>query len=470
MRMRGILGVALLLAVSLGAWASGTLIYEQGSKASAQAGAFVARADDATAVFYNPAGMAFQKGTKLAFNLTYINADVKYENSTPGYTPNGMSVAGTFEDNAKNFFIPSLHFVMPINDRVSLGLSSTAPFNLATDWSDNFPGRFVSRHAKIVTMDVRTALSFKLDEHHAVAIGIDYYDSKVNLVRGLDTSALSTAVNPHQYPSPPFPPGIPYFQASEGSLDAWVRDQALGWNISYMWNAAPYSIGLTYRSKASFSYQGHASFETSPLIGPLASYFPGQDISFELTSVPAQASFGFAYSGNPLTVEFDANWTQWSTYDQSTVHFGTPTSIGSTHVVADEVLPFEWKDGNTFRLGFGYKLSDAYELRWGILYDQAPVPSQTLNPVLPDADRWSIQFGSGYNKGHWSFDWYAMYLKFNNATVKADNYYQYGETGLPDVVLPVYGHIYKTVYPMTPAGSVYKGSAWLLGTQLSYKW
>ena len=37
--------------------ASGFHVFEQGAKASGQAVAFVARADDASAVFYNPAAM-----------------------------------------------------------------------------------------------------------------------------------------------------------------------------------------------------------------------------------------------------------------------------------------------------------------------------------------------------------------------------------------------------------------------------
>lgn len=458
MRMRAILGAGLLLMISVASLASGTLIYEQGSKASAQAGAFVARADDATAMWYNPAGMAFQKGMNFAVNLTYINADVKYKSPT----------LGEYTDNSKNFFLPGIYFTMPLTSKISFGVMANAPFNLSTDWSDTFPGRFASRHAKIVTTDIRPALSFRLDDHHAFAIGLDYYDSKVNLIRGLNTSALSTAINPNMLPSPPFPPGIPFYQYSEGDIDTWVRDQALGWDISYMYKSNEFSLGITYSSKANFSYNGHSSFETSPYIGPLASYFPGQETSLELGTVPAIASIGFAYTGNPLNVEFDANWVQWSSYGDPTVHFGTPTSFHGTPIVANETLPFEWKDTGTYRLGFSYKMSPNYELRWGLLYDQAPVPDKTLNPSLPDQDRWSVQFGSGYQKGGFTFDWYAMYLKFDNANITASNINRYGETGLPTVVVPVYGKLYPTTYPITPDG-YYQGTAWLFGMQVGWK-
>ena len=47
---------------------SGYMVPEQGGKAIGMAGAFVAIADDPSAVFFNPAGLAKQKGTRLYIN------------------------------------------------------------------------------------------------------------------------------------------------------------------------------------------------------------------------------------------------------------------------------------------------------------------------------------------------------------------------------------------------------------------
>ena len=458
MRMRGVVGILLLCAVSVGVMASGTLIYEQSAAAAAQAGAVVARPNDATAVFYNPAGLAFQKNADLQFNMTYINADVKYESPS----------MGNFKDNAKNFFLPAVYFSMPINDRVSFGIMANAPYDLATDWSGNFPGRWASRHAKIVTMNVRPVLAFKLDDHHAFSIGADYYDSQLDLYRSVNTSALSTAINPNRYPSPPYPPGIPYYAPSEGRLMTHLRNQAWGWNVGYMYKNDPFSLGLFYSSKAKFNYSGHTSIRSSAAIGPLAAYFPGEGTKLSLDSVPASARFGFAYSGNPLQVEFDVTWTQWSSWSKSMAHFSNPTSYSGVPLVADEEFVFDWKDTWCYRLGFTYTVNPNWDLRWGLLYDQAPVPDKTLSPVLPDANRWSVQFGTGYHKGAFNLDWYVMYLKFSDANITSSNMYRYGSTGLPDVYLPGQGQIYPTSYPITPDGK-YVGTAWLSGIQMGWK-
>ena len=322
MRTRFALGLLLLVLPAV-LWASGTLIYEQGSKATAQAGAFVARADDATAVFYNPAGIAFAKGMQFSFNETYINTNVHYDTShyDPTYVWKDPSanIAGRYANNAQNFFLEGLYFTMPINDLLSFGVMADSPFDLATDWSNQFPGRFSSRHAKIITYDIRPVLTVRFNNHNAMGFGVDYYDSEIELLRSLNTSALSTAINPNTYPSPPYPAGIPYYVYSEGTIDTHLRDQSWGWNISYMFKDAPWSFGATYRSRASFNYEGHTSFTTSPAIAPLAlaGYFPGQTTRMSLTSVPAIATAGFAYDNKTFTVEFDVQWTEWSTWNKS---------------------------------------------------------------------------------------------------------------------------------------------------------
>ena len=443
-----VLAVAL---VSVSALASGPSVYEMGSKASAQAGAFVARAEDATVVYYNPAGLAFLESSELDFNMTYLNVDGKYSSPT----------MGSHKDNAKNFFIPSAFFATKFNDRVSFGFAVLPHYNLSTDWSDNFPGRFVSRHAKLVTYTYRPAITFKLNDHNALSIGLDYHDSLLNLTRCVDTTIFSTDagngfVNPYN---------IIY---SEGSIDTHLRDQALGWNIAYMGKWDPWSFGITYQSKASFNYDGHTSFETSPLIGAHKYAFAGTRTRAELDAVPATAMIGIAYNGKPLKVEFDVDWTQWSQWDSTWARFQDHTSstirvpvpgVGlipvAVPVVEDEMLYFDWGNTMTYRLGFAYEISPKVELRWGVLYDEAPVPNKTMSPVLPDQDRWSLQFGTGYKGEKLGIDWYIMYLQSKEGDITSNNIYRYNDNGLYS-------------YPMTPDGS-YKFKTWLAGIQVNYK-
>jgi len=458
MRMKGWVSLLLLLAVAPSALASGILVYEQSASASAQAGAVIARVDDPSAIFYNPAGIVFQKGIQFSFNETYIYADVKYKSPT----------LGTYKDNAQNFFIPAVFVTYPLSDRITFGFAVTAPYNLATDWSDDFPGRFASRHSKIVTLDYRPVVAFKINDHNAISVGLDWYDSELNLIRCVNSSALSTAINPHRLPSPPYPNAIPYYSESQVSVDTHLRDQALGFNLGYQYRNKPWSFGLFYHNRPTINYEGHTSFKVPPKLASLANLFPGQDVAVDLNAVPASARMGVAYAGDPLEVEFDVTWDQWSSWGRSKAQFSQHTDFYGTPVVKDEAFIFDWKDTYCFRLGFKYKLNDRVDLYWGALYDQAPVPDATRSPVLPDEDRWSLTIGTGWHKGHFAIDWYAMYLKFRQADVTAQNIYRYGKTGLPLVIVPGFGQVYPTNYPITPDG-YYEGASLLCGITFTYK-
>ncbi|HNQ78024.1 MAG TPA: outer membrane protein transport protein [Acidobacteriota bacterium] len=433
--------------------ASGIAIPEQGSKAAAMCNAFVATADDPTALYYNPAGIAFLKNSNLTFNMTYVRPDIKYESPT----------LGSHENRAKNFFIPSVYFTMPLNEKVFFGFSVGAPYALATDWHDNFPGRFASRHAKIQTINYHPVFAFKFDDRNALSIGLDYYDSQINLIRAVDTTAFSSYVQD-------LAGNAPYtILPSEGTLDTRVRDQAFGFDIGYLYKSAPWSFGITYKSKAEFDYEGHSSFERSRYLLPgNAAAFPGEETSFELGSVPALLQTGVSYDTGRLLTEFDLQWTNWSQFDQAEVHFdkhtlgtiyvwaGTPVAYVNVPVVEDEILPFDWEDTMAYRLGFNYRFSDMTEIRWGIVYDESPVPAETLSPVLPDTDRWMLTFGTGHKIGAWTLDWYIQYIKFDKGEIDHDNIYRYNHNGLYE-------------YPMTHDGH-YKGNSWLAGIQVSYGW
>lgn len=432
-------------------FASGTMIPEQGSKASAMGNAFVATADDPTALYYNPAGITFLDGYKFTFNFSYVNPHIKYESPT----------LGKFSQQAKNFFIPSFYLTMPLSEKLLFGFSVSTPYALATDWPDNFPGRFVSRHAKITTINYHPVIAFKLNEKNAISFGVDYYDSKINLIRSVDSTILSSYVQD-------LTGNAPYtIIPSEVSIDTNVRDQAFGFDIGYLYKDTPWSFGLTYKSKASFGYKGHVSFETSPFLhngNDLA--FVGQSVNFDFDSVPAIIQAGLAYESGNLRSEFDVQWSNWSQWDSTKVHFKQHTTGGvwvwanapvlytSVPVIDDETLIFDWSDTMAYRLGFNYKYSDRTSLRWGIVYDEAPIPDKTLSPVLPDKDRWMVTFGEGYSFGKWNVDWYIQYIKFQNGDILATNIYRYNNNGL-------------YTYPLTPDGK-YKGYSYLAGIQLTY--
>jgi len=67
--------LAALTAPAASARAGGLFIPGYGSQAQPRAGAFVAKADDPSALYYNPAGLAKQKGTSIHLGFNFVDFD-----------------------------------------------------------------------------------------------------------------------------------------------------------------------------------------------------------------------------------------------------------------------------------------------------------------------------------------------------------------------------------------------------------
>src|ERR1051325_6097641 len=81
--------LAALLVCSQTIWASGCSSLELGSRAAGMGGAFTAVADDGSAIFYNPAGIAFQKGMRIEMDGFLVKGFFHF---TPSSVPAGTVV------------------------------------------------------------------------------------------------------------------------------------------------------------------------------------------------------------------------------------------------------------------------------------------------------------------------------------------------------------------------------------------
>ena len=65
----------------------------------------------------------------------------------------------------------------------------------------------------------------------------------------------------------------------------------------------------------------------------------------------------------------------------------------------DEVVPSNWEDSWFFAIGATYRHSSRLTARFGLAYDQSPVPDGTRTPRVPDEDRTWVSIGLKYALG-----------------------------------------------------------------------
>lgn len=372
-------------------WASGFNIYEQGAKASGLAGAFVAQADDASANWYNPAALVWLEDSEfqIGTNLITAGGDTEFTSSDPAF---GLRTATTFEPNSSIETPSHLYYVRKINPNIAFGIGVNNPFGLVTDW-DTRPITFSAVRSDLVTFVVNPNVAFRLTDTWSVAVGADYILADVK-----DFSRevpINLDANPATFE-------VVGFSNLSGDGDD------IGWNLALSHRSGRSSFGLTYRSGFSVDIDGDIDYAN---FGPLAGLFPSSPGATTL-ELPATAAIGFAFGvSDAWTMEVDVAWAEWSAFKELAIDIQNNTAQSRDLVVRED-----WDDSMSYRVGLNYQASEANAWRFGLVYDESPVPEETLRPSIPDANRTGASIGFGHTGSVLGVNLYYMALQFDDIT------------------------------------------------------
>jgi len=380
--------------------AAGFSIFEQSAKATGMADAVTAQSDDPSAIFYNPGGVAFFDKAAGSVGVTYITetrANFQGANPFPG---DGVTAV----EHRLQAFPPHAYWVQPITSQFKVGIGFESPFGLTTQWNnpDNFAGRFLSTRAAILDLDINPTIAWQVTPELGIGIGGIARVSKVELERD------AAAEDPFTFTT---------VNAAKVKLSS-NDDEGYGFDLGFLHKPTSWlSWGASYRSKITVDYSGSAVLFPRPSGDPNFDAILAQSLPFN-TNIPVktqikfpdQASLGFAFKLMPaLTVEVDGNYFGWGSFNSVPITFPTGQLMSTT------VLE-KWKNSYAGRIGVNWASSAMWQWRAGYVYDQTPQPEQTVNPLLPDANRNGITVGAGYTGKNFNADLGIMYLFFADRT------------------------------------------------------
>ena len=350
--------LALLLALwslTAPAWGGGFTLSQQGTAAMAQGAAFVAEADDPSAIYYNPAGL-----NQIQRPVFYTSGFLYYPDRE--FHGSGLS-AGTEHQLSQTM---SAYFVFPVIPRLSVGISYFSPFGLGSKWPSTWPGRYLSTYSSLKTYTLNPVASVKLLDNLSLAAGFDVMWSSVEINRN-----TPNVMRGHQFP--------------DGEASLCGNGHGWGYNLGVLYEpVAGVKLGASYRSEITVKYFGTLELSLPP---PFSGLVPAHIGGSAPLTFPPSVTWGIAYGClKPFTFEFDTTWTGWSTYDQLQVKLDTPIPVNgvSTSVIT---TPKNWHDAWAFRFGVNYEIKEGLKLRAGYIYDLTPVPDDTFDPQVPDANR-----------------------------------------------------------------------------------
>lgn len=361
------------------AFAAGFQLQNQNGAGTSNAFAGAAAvAEDASTIFFNPAGMTYlNPGHSVAGAATLLHRDLKFKDSGTNGVP--LNLAGptppvpTFplgSDGGQGggvSLIPAAYYSVSLTQQLRLGIGLSAPFGNKTEWDDDFKGRFQGIFSEIKTINLNPSLAYQVTPAIAIGAGLNWQKFEADL-RGAALQAR--------------PGGLPPIETRnklKGDDTAW------GWNIGALWQVSPSTrIGVAYRSKLDYEVEGDIS-TTVPGVGTFSTPVRAD------VELPDSASIAvFQKLSDRWDMMGDFTWTGWSSLPALTVR-----SDASGAVLTNENLDFK----DSWRIGFGgqYHYNDALKLRFGVAYDKTPIPDADSRTVrLPDSDRWWLSFGGRY--------------------------------------------------------------------------
>ncbi len=328
---------------------AGFALIQQGTAAMGQGNAFVADASDASAIFYNPAGLNQLKRAQVYTGLFLNRPDREFSGG-------GLDS----QTNHRWYKSATAYIAVPVHDRVALGIGFFSPFGMGTAWPPTWAGRYITTSSNLKTYNLNPVISVKVLDNLSVAAGFDVLWSSVWLKRRSPVVFRGTTL-------------------PDAELDLKGDGSGWGYNFGTLYEPVKdVKLGFAYRSQINVD---HSGVVTNTLPSPLPA--TGPVTGNAAITYPNSFTMGVLYGRlAPFTFEFDTTWTGWSKYKTLKVNLDQAVN-GATTITSAK----NWHDAWAFRFGANYKIREGMKIRAGYIYDLTPVPDDTFDPQVPDANR-----------------------------------------------------------------------------------
>ncbi len=372
-------GAALLLMTGGQGFAAGAGAYRvevTDAMAVSIAGAFVGLANSPAAVFYNPAGMTQMKQSEASLGVALIQPK---ESAKP---TNGDKT----KMQRDTFLIPTTAVVMPVTQNISLGFGATSFWGLSTGWSQDSFARYVATSTTLKNEDYVAALAYRLNDSFSMGLGLIIDQSSVQKEKKITQAGV-----------------VP-----DANFKLQGDNTAAGFQVSGLYKINErHQVGVQYSSDIRRKYHGkiHLDDLNNAVLSAVYGFNPNFTSSSYETDVVSKAtlpqSVDIGYCYRPVekwTFSVDFMWMDWGSIKEEELAYPNETDPARlTFLNLGNPANRDWHSTLSLGLGTEYAMSDRLRLRGGYYFHQSPVPQDTWDPSLPDADSHSLATGFGYD-------------------------------------------------------------------------
>jgi len=341
---------------------NGFRLVSQDAFAAARGEAFVATADNPSAVHYNPAGIAQLEGLQVRSGLYALHFEPTF---TP---PEGRTNSGTtYEIEKQDAFAPQLYSTYHLPESpLTLGLGIYAPHGASVTWPQDTGFRAVAVMGELTYLRFNPVLAWEIRPGLSIAGGMMVDYAELGSEQGLRRAEKPLA-NSFRF---------------EGD------DVSVGFNLGLLWRMNDqFAFGATYRSAVTQNFKGQTNIEQQRIIQP--------------TEVPASAELEFPYTAvvglsyrptDRWNIEVNADYSNWSSMDSFVIRQSeTPPFPVQQNIPV--TLGFE--DSWLYKFGVTRYFDEGWYASAGYVFNQNSVPDDYYSPTVADLDRHFLTLGIG---------------------------------------------------------------------------
>lgn len=374
--------------------AEGFALYEYSARGNALGNALVGRADDASALAYNPAGITQLKGSHFMGGMSVIFLDGVLDTDVMGKTQS--------TGNKKSpWVVPHLYYTREISPDWHFGVGIFSRFGLGSIYTDkDWPGRYAVYHASLETLSVNPNIAWKATDNLSLAVGVEVMRLSLDLRKKIDATGSNNPYRPTLGMLP--------------DIDSKIKAESYGFGVNaavhYKFNEQ-WAAGVSYRSQMRHRASGDAYFDvpdrTAAVIKAGGGKAPADSGVHGTVVLPDSVAFGVAYKPlDNLSVEAGGAWTRWSTFNALSIHLESPNnSVNNT--------PKNWRDTWRWSLGVEYLPVDWLALRAGYVYDESPMTKEYEDYLVPSNGRQLVSGGLGFKWDNYTADLSYTYIFIN---------------------------------------------------------
>ncbi len=361
--------VLVALVFSGGAAASGFQLLEQNASgiATSYAGS-AAVAENASTIYFNPAGMTKLKAREFSAGLDAVRPSFEFSDKGSAIAPATGTGSGDAGDWA---FIPNGYLSWGVSKDLYLGIGFSAPFGLSTEYDPTWVGRFQSTRFDIKTYNINPSIAYRMNDQVSLGFGINWQRMEAEYQRYAGVA------------HPTVPALNAVVQGTKVTLDA--ADDSWGWNAGVLFDLSSSTrIGMSYRSNIKHTLEGTLE-STNQAVSPNVK--AEADIKLPDTFIVSLTQ----KLNDKWTLLGDVSWTGWGSVQKVKIYRTSGAAPGSLA----QTLDADFRDTWRVALGGVYKYSNDMDLKLGIAYDQSPVRSTEQRLVsLPDNNRLWLSGGA----------------------------------------------------------------------------